>query len=268
MVIMKKRAQAWFRELRGKLIDMIENHDTGSFYEKKWDHSGEGGGLMSVLEGSIIEKGGVNISTVSGEFSETMQKRIPGAEKDPSYWATGISVVLHPKNPNIPSMHFNTRFLSTTQSWFGGGMDITPCLEFDTEKKEFHKSLRSMCDKHNLDYYPKYKKWCDDYFFLKHRNEPRGIGGIFFDYLNSDNQDADFLYVKDVGIFFENYVNKIISSHKKMSWTESDKERQLIKRGRYVEFNLLYDRGTKFGLETGGNTEAILMSLPPLAKWK
>tara|TARA_Y100001970_G_C14105585_1_gene787905 strand:- start:51 stop:857 length:807 start_codon:yes stop_codon:yes gene_type:complete len=268
MDILKDKAKNWFKKLRKQLITTIESYDTVSFDEKKWDHSGEGGGLMSKIEGSTIEKGGVNISTVSGKFSDKMQKRIPGAEKDPSYWATGISVVLHPKNPNIPSMHFNTRYLSTTKSWFGGGMDITPCLEYSKETKIFHNSLKSMCDLHDKSYYPKHKKWCDDYFFIKHRNEPRGVGGIFFDYLSSDDPNADFLYVKDVGTFFHNYVDKIISSYKDLSWTKSDKELQLIKRGRYVEFNLLYDRGTKFGLETGGNTEAILMSLPPLARWK
>ena len=167
---MKNRAEEWFKELRGRLISMIEDHDQGKFQKKEWKHSGKGGGLMSIIKGNLIEKGGVNISTVSGKFSEKMQQRVPGADKDPSYWATGISVVLHPQNPNIPSMHFNTRYLSTTQTWFGGGMDVTPCLEFDEEKKKFHSDLKVMCDKHNQDYYPKYKKWCDEYFFIKHRN--------------------------------------------------------------------------------------------------
>ena len=197
-----------------------------------------------------------------------MQQRIPGADKDPSYWATGISVVLHPKNPNIPSMHFNTRYLSTTKTWFGGGIDVTPCLEFDVEKEKFHKNLRVMCDKHNKDYYPKFKKWCDEYFFIKHRNEPRGIGGIFFDYLNDGDSKSEFDFVKEVGMFFHNYVDDIIERKKNEKWDDNDKIHQLVKRGRYAEFNLLYDRGTKFGLETGGNVDAILMSMPPQASWE
>ena len=263
---MKKKTELWFKNLREDLINMIQNHDGGTFSEKKWNHSHSGGGLMSTLQGDLIEKGGVNISTVSGLFSDKMRDRIPGAKEDPSYWATGISVVLHPHNPNIPSMHFNTRFLVTTKQWFGGGMDLTPCLNFENEKASFHKGLKSMCDRHNTSYYSKYKKWCDEYFFIKHRNESRGVGGIFFDYLNT-KKDVDFLFVKDVCRYFLKYVDKILTEKKDLSWTDSDKEKQYLKRGRYVEFNLVYDRGTKFGLETGGNTEAILMSLPPIAKW-
>ena len=265
---MKTKAESWFKELRQKLISLIESHDSSQFVMTKWSHSGKGGGLMSKIEGDIIEKGGVNISTVSGTFSESMQKRIPGAEEDPTYWATGISVVLHPINPNIPSMHFNTRFISTTKSWFGGGMDVTPCLDFRTESDDFHQKLKVMCDIHDAEYYKKFKKWCDKYFFLKHRNEPRGIGGIFFDYLKTDKPDSDFLFVQDVGNFFHDYVEKIISKYKVLEWSKEDKRKQLLKRGRYVEFNLLYDRGTKFGLETGGNIDAILMSLPPQARWE
>ena len=264
---MRDKAKDWFEDLRNKLVSMIEGHDGSRFKIKRWNHSGEGGGMMSIIKGNVIEKGGVNISTVSGKFSEKMQQRILGASKDPTYWATGISVVLHPLNPNIPSMHFNTRYLVTQKSWFGGGMDITPCLDFTAEKKQFHENLKEMCNKHDKDYYPKYKKWCDDYFFLKHRNEARGIGGIFFDHLNNDNFENDFCFIQDVGKFFHEYVNQIITVNKKKKWTKKDRNLQLIKRGRYVEFNLLYDRGTKFGLETGGNTEAILMSLPPIAEW-
>ena len=263
---MKIESELWFKKLRDDLIQMIQNHDGSLFSEKKWAHSHSGGGLMSTIQGDVIERGGVNISTVSGLFSDKMRERIPGAKDDPSYWATGISVVLHPQNPNIPSMHFNTRFLVTTKKWFGGGMDLTPCLSFTNEKKTFHQDLKSMCDSHDSFYYPKYKKWCDEYFFIKHRNEPRGIGGIFFDYLNT-KQELDFLFVKDVGKFFLKYVDKILTEKKDLNWTDSDKKKQYLKRGRYVEFNLVYDRGTKFGLETGGNTEAILMSLPPVAKW-
>ena len=264
---MKNRAEEWFKELRGRLISMIENHDQGKFQKKKWKHSGKGGGLMSIIKGDLIEKGGVNISTVSGKFSEEMQQRIPGADKDPSYWATGISVVLHPQNPNIPSMHFNTRYLSTTQTWFGGGMDVTPAIKDEKEKKNFHKILKAMCDRHNKNYYKKYKKWCDEYFYLPHRKEARGIGGIFFDYKN-DNFENDFKFVRDVGVTFQMLFNEIIKKKLKRKWTLKDKEFQYIKRGRYAEFNLLYDRGTKFGLQTGGNVEGILMSLPPIAKWK
>ena len=265
---MKDRAKDWFEELRNRLVATIEQHDGSKFEKKHWKHSGRGGGMMSIMKGNIIEKGGVNISTVSGKFSEKMQQRIPGSKEDPRYWATGISVVLHPVIPNIPSMHFNTRYLVTQKNWFGGGMDITPCLEFEVEKKDFHKDLKSMCDRHDKSYYPQYKKWCDEYFYLKHRKEPRGIGGIFFDYLNNDNFENDFLFVREVGSFFHTYVDKIITLNKDKNWTNKDRELQLIKRGRYIEFNLLYDRGTKFGLETGGNTDAILMSLPPLAAWE
>jgi len=265
---MKKKAETWFRQLRKKLITSIEAHDTVKFKKKKWKHSGHGGGLMSIIEGETIERGGVNISTVSGQFSEKMQKRIPGAKKDPTYWATGISVVLHPRNPNIPSMHFNTRYLSTAKTWFGGGIDVTPCLDFNEEKKYLHNGLKIMCDRHDKLYYPKFKDWCDKYFYIKHRKEPRGVGGIFFDNLKTDDTDSDFFFIQDVGIFFHDYVDGIINKYKDKKWTHDEKQSQLIKRGRYVEFNLLYDRGTKFGLETGGNIEAILMSLPPLASWK
>ena len=165
-------------------------------------------------------------------------------------------------------MHFNTRYLSTTKTWFGGGIDVTPCLEFDAEKEKFHNNLRVMCDKHNTDYYPKFKKWCDEYFFIKHRNEPRGIGGIFFDYLNEGDSRSEFGFVKEVGMFFHNYVDDIIERKKNVEWDDHDKTLQLVKRGRYAEFNLLYDRGTKFGLETGGNVDAILMSMPPQASWE
>ena len=263
---MKDKAREWFENLRSKLISTIEVHENARFTEKKWEHSGRGGGLMSKIEGSLIEKGGVNISTVSGQFSEKMQKRVPGAEKDPSYWATGISVVLHPKNPNIPSMHFNTRYLSTTKNWFGGGIDITPCLDYTKETKIFHSDLKNMCDKYDNSYYPKYKKWCDQYFYLPHRNERRGIGGIFFDY-KKDNYEKDFSFIRDVGLNFKEIFKEIIKIKNKKKWKKKDKDIQYLKRGRYVEFNLLYDRGTKFGLQTGGNVEGILMSLPPIAKW-
>ena len=196
-----------------------------------------------------------------------MQNKIPGAKTNPNYKATGISVVLHPMSPKIPSMHFNTRFLKTTEQWFGGGMDVTPSKKDENEKKEFHRILKKMCNRHNKSYYSKYKNWCDRYFYLPHRKEPRGIGGIFFDY-KKDNFEKDFKFVRDVGVTFQLIFDNIIRKKMKKKWTAKDKEMQYIKRGRYAEFNLLYDRGTKFGLQTGGNVEGILMSLPPLAKWK
>ena len=196
-----------------------------------------------------------------------MRDNIPGARENPNYNATGISVVLHPLSPKIPSMHFNTRFIKTSQEWFGGGMDVTPSKIDLNEKREFHKTLKNMCNRHNKKYYTKYKKWCDEYFYLPHRKESRGIGGIFFDY-KKNNFEKDFKFVRDVGITFQLIFQKIIRKKMKKKWTTKDKEMQYIKRGRYAEFNLLYDRGTKFGLQTNGNIEGILMSLPPLAKWK
>ena len=261
-----KNAQEWFQELRGSLIDDIEKIENQKFIVTDWQHLEEGGGKMSKVKGSIIEKGGVNVSTVAGKFKKNFSKNIIGTERDSSYKATGISVVLHPCSPHIPSMHFNTRYLETEKSWFGGGMDITPCLPFE-EEKDYHVELKKMCDQHNDNYYPKFKKWCDEYFYLPHRNEPRGIGGIFFDNLNNNNWNKDFDFIKDVGLFFNNYAVHIINKYKDKSWKNEEKEIQLKKRSRYAEFNLLYDRGTLFGLKTGGNTDAILMSLPPEVKW-
>ncbi|MDB2354335.1 oxygen-dependent coproporphyrinogen oxidase [Candidatus Pelagibacter bacterium] len=195
-----------------------------------------------------------------------MGKKIPGASRDPRFWASGISVVMHMKNPHVPAIHFNTRFIYTTHGWFGGGMDVTPCIKDSKEKKFLHKELKKMCDRHNKNYYKNYKKWCDEYFYLPHRKETRGIGGIFFDYKKKD-WEKDFKFVTDLGVTFQMLFNSIIQLKHKKKWTTKEKEMQYIKRGRYAEFNLLYDRGTKFGLQTGGNVEAILMSLPPIAKW-
>ena len=228
----------------------------------------EGGGEYKILyNGKVFEKVGVNFSKVYGKFPKQFQKNIPGAKKNPKCWASGISVVMHMKNPSIPAMHFNTRYICTTQDWFGGGMDVTPSKIDKKEKKEFHETLKNMCNRHNKSYYKKYKKWCDQYFYLPHRKEPRGIGGIFFDY-KKNNFEEDFKFVRDVGVTFQQIFNRIIQKKIKKKWTDKDKEIQYIKRGRYAEFNLLYDRGTKFGLQTGGNIEGILMSLPPLAKWE
>jgi coproporphyrinogen III oxidase len=265
---MFNEAKNWFENLRDDLVKQTQVFEKKSFNEKRWNHHDDGGGLMTKIKGSIIEKGGINISTVSGKFNEKMQKNVLGASEDPKFSATGISVVLHPMSPHIPSMHFNTRYLTTTKSWFGGGMDLTPCLDFEDESQFFHKELEHICNKYDSNYYPKYKKWCDEYFYLKHRKEPRGIGGIFFDHLNSGNQKNDFEFVKDVGKFFLKHALHLINNNKNKVWTSNEKNAQLIKRGRYVEFNLLYDRGTKFGLETGGNTDAILMSMPPIANWE
>ena len=271
--IKKHLASNWFKTLQHALCDDILKIEKNKikFRIKKWEKNiknDEGGGEFRILKnGKVFEKVGVNFSKVYGKFPKQFQKNIPGAEKDPRYWASGISVVMHMKNPLIPAMHFNTRYICTTQQWFGGGMDVTPSKIDNAEKKEFHSTLKNLCNRHNKGYYKKYKKWCDEYFYLPHRKEPRGIGGIFFDY-KKNNFEKDFDFVRDVGVTFQLIFNKIIEKKVKKKWTSKDKEDQYIKRGRYAEFNLLYDRGTKFGLQTSGNIEGILMSLPPLAKWK
>ena len=220
------KAEKWFQELRNNLIKEIEAIETSRFVINEWSHSQEGGGKMSKIKGSILEKGGVNISSVAGKFNNNFSKQIPGTDHDNSYKATGISVVFHPCSPHIPSMHFNTRYLETEKVWFGGGMDITPCLPF-SEEKDYHTELKKMCDQHNDSYYPKYKKWCDEYFFLPHRNEPRGIGGIFFDNLNNNDWDKDFNFIKDVGLFFKNYAISTIKKYKDKKWNSKEKEIQL-----------------------------------------
>ena len=271
--IKKGLTSNWFKTLQESFCDDIiklEKNKT-KFKSTNWIRNtkvDEGGGEYRILQGGkIFEKVGVNFSKVYGKFPKQFQKNILGANKDPRFWASGISVVMHMKNPLIPAMHFNTRYICTTQEWFGGGMDVTPSKKDLKEKREFHKILKNMCDRHNKSYYTKYKKWCDEYFYLPHRKESRGIGGIFFDY-KKDNFEKDFKFVRDVGITFQLIFQKIIRKKMKKKWSISDKEMQYIKRGRYTEFNLLYDRGTKFGLQTGGNVDGILMSLPPLAKWK
>ena len=266
-------ASNWFKILQNAFCDDIIKLERNKlkFKSTVWKRNhkkDEGGGEFRLLQnGKIFEKVGVNFSKVYGKFPKQFQKNIPGAEKNPNFWASGISVVMHMKNPLIPAMHFNTRYISTTQNWFGGGMDVTPSKNDIKEKKDFHQILKNMCDRHDKNYYKKYKKWCDEYFYLNHRKEPRGIGGIFFDY-KKKNFKKDFKFVRDVGVTFQFIFNTIIHKKLKKKWTKRDKEIQYIKRGRYAEFNLLYDRGTKFGLQTGGNVEGILMSLPPLAKWK
>ena len=271
--IKKNLTSNWFRLLQDAICTDILNLEKSKtkFETTEWKRNqskDEGGGEYRILKnGKIFDKVGVNFSKVYGKFPKKFQENILGAKSDPRFWASGISVVMHMKNPLIPAMHFNTRYICTTKQWFGGGMDVTPSKKDDLEKKDFHKILKKMCDRHNKNYYKKYKKWCDRYFYLHHRKEARGIGGIFFDYKN-DNFEKDFTFVRDVGVTFQILFNKIIRNKFKKKWSIHDKETQYLKRGKYIEFNLLHDRGTKFGLQTGGNVEGILMSLPPLAKWK
>ena len=271
--IRKDLTSNWFKMLQESICQSIRNLEDKktTFKSTQWKRNkkkDEGGGEYRILKnGKIFDKVGVNFSKVYGKFPKQFQKNIPGAQKDPRFWASGISVVMHMKNPLIPAMHFNTRYICTTHEWFGGGMDVTPSKKDKSEEKEFHRILKNMCNRHDKNYYSKYKKWCDEYFYLPHRKETRGIGGIFFDY-KKDNFEKDFKFIRDVGTTFENIFQKIIRKKIKNKWTRKDKEIQYIKRGRYIEFNLLYDRGTKFGLQTGGNVKGILMSLPPLAKWK
>ena len=271
--IKQKLTSNWFKSLQEMFCKTISDFEKNkiSFKSTSWKRNlkkDEGGGEYRILkEGKIFDKVGVNFSKVYGKFPKKFQQNIPGAQKDPRFWASGISVVMHMKNPLIPAMHFNTRYICTTFDWFGGGIDVTPSKKDNKEKEQFHKTLRDMCNRHDKNYYRKYKKWCDEYFYLPHRKEPRGIGGIFFDY-KKNNFEKNFKFVRDVGITFETIFQKIINKKIKKKWTSKDKENQYIKRGRYAEFNLLYDRGTKFGLQTGGNVEGILMSLPPHAKWK
>ena len=269
----KKFSEKWFEYLQDQICDSYESIEkkfggSQKFLATKWSKSkkSEGGGNYRILKaGKVFDKVGVNKSTVSGKFSKKFRTNILGAQKDGNYWASGISVVAHMKNPKIPAMHFNTRFIVTKKSWFGGGIDLTPSFKDKKEEIYFHSKLKELCN-NNRKNYNKYKIWCDKYFFLKHRNEKRGIGGIFFDY-EKKNWEKDFQFVREIGIGFIELSSHIINNKIKLKYNKRDKERQYLKRGRYIEFNLLYDRGTKFGLNSGGNTEAILMSLPPKAKW-
>ena len=277
--IKKKLANDWFISLQKKLTNQFQSIESEIskknqkkvkyFVERKWkkNNKKEGGGTSYFLSGGeVFDKVGVNQSTVSGQFEKNFRSKVLGANKNGRYWASGISVVAHMKNPKIPAFHFNTRFIVTSKEWFGGGMDATPSFKDNKEKLYFNNMLKKVCLQ-NKKNYNNYKKWCDTYFYLPHRQEPRGIGGIFFDYEMKD-WESNFKFVRELGLGFIDLSKEIILKKIKKKWNNKDKEKQLLKRGRYVEFNLLYDRGTKFGLNTGGNIDSILMSLPPSAKWK
>ena len=277
----KEMVSKWFKELRNQICESFENIENNfrdsdrkiNFEKKSWNRDGGGGGTISTMRGNVFEKVGVNISTVYGEFSKEFRNQIPGAEKNGKFWATGISVVSHMNNPFVPAAHMNTRFLVTGEGderkiWFGGGGDLTPTFVDNEASKIFHSNFKLTCDKYSDSYYPNFKSWCDKYFYIPHRQETRGVGGIFFDYFYNNNWDRDFSFVKDVGKSFLNSYVEIIDGRVHKKFNESERKKLLIKRGRYVEFNLLYDRGTIFGLKTGGNTEAVLMSMPPEVIWQ
>ena len=272
----KTLASNWFAALRDDICAAFEaiedsaatkQKPAGRFERKSWNRDGGGGGEMSLMRGQVFEKVGVNISTVFGSFSDDFKAEIRGAETDGAFWASGISLVAHMQNPHVPAAHMNTRFICTSQNWFGGGGDLTPLLPDAEAGADFHAGLKAACDRHDPDYYAKYKKWCDEYFYLPHRDEPRGAGGIFYDNLNSGDWSADFAFTQDVGRGFRDAYVDIVKGRMNKSWTDAERHQQLVRRGRYVEFNLLYDRGTLFGLKTGGNIEAILMSMPPEVRW-
>jgi coproporphyrinogen III oxidase len=272
--VRRDQTAQWFAELRDRIcveFEAIEDEFAGGagarFVRSDWQRPGGGGGTMAVMKGRVFEKVGVNVSTVHGEFAPEFRGEIPGAAEDPRFWAAGISLVSHPCSPLVPAAHMNTRYIVTRKAWFGGGADLTPIYPDEEAAAEFHAALRGACDTYEADAYAKYKKWCDEYFYLPHRDEPRGAGGIFFDYLDGGDFTRDFAFARTVGDAFLSGYSGIVRARMRQPWGDEQRQHQLVRRGRYVEFNLLYDRGTKFGLKTGGNVEAILMSLPPEAAW-
>ena len=279
----KTRATQWFEALRDQVSAAFEaledaltgpgsDRPPGRFERKSWERRGEGGGsggggVMSIMYGRVFEKVGVNVSTVFGELKEEFRGDIPGTAEDPRFWAGGISLVAHPRSPLVPAVHMNTRHITTTTAWFGGGMDLTPTFADEDDTRDFHEALKAACDAHDPDYHPRFKKWCDEYFYLPHRGETRGVGGLFFDDLNEWDFDTSFAFMRSVGDNYLQAYAPIVERRRNHEYGERERQFQLYRRGRYVEFNLVYDRGTLFGLESGGRTESILMSLPPLVRW-